>query len=108
MAAVTPQTILCGIERLSPAGKVVEAATSQSRRALADNGGQAVDPSNPMAYFFLQKKTEWEKSKKKKNRELWILVIVCVALCLGVFIYLYLTGELSKESPLEKLINKYL
>ena len=32
MAAVTPQTILCGIERLSPAGTLVEAATSQSRR----------------------------------------------------------------------------
>ena len=31
MAAVSPQTILCGIERLSPAGSVVEAATSQSR-----------------------------------------------------------------------------
>jgi hypothetical protein len=32
MAAVTPQTILCGIERLSPAGSAVEAATSQSRK----------------------------------------------------------------------------
>ena len=31
MAAVTPKTILWEIERLSPAGSVVEAATSQSR-----------------------------------------------------------------------------
>jgi len=31
MAAVTPQTILWGIESLSPAGTFVEAATSQSR-----------------------------------------------------------------------------
>ena len=31
MAAVAPQTILCGFERLSPAGTLVEAATSQSR-----------------------------------------------------------------------------
>ena len=40
MAAVTPQTILCEIERLSPAGSVVEAATSQSRQNVACNGGQ--------------------------------------------------------------------
>ena len=39
-AALTPQTILCGIERLSPAGTFVEAATSQSRRALCDSGRQ--------------------------------------------------------------------
>ena len=31
MAAVTPQTILCEIGRLSPAASFVEAATSQSR-----------------------------------------------------------------------------
>ena len=31
MAAVTPQTILCVIERYYPAGTAVEAATSQSR-----------------------------------------------------------------------------
>jgi len=31
MAAVTPQTILCEIERYYPAGTFVEAATSQSR-----------------------------------------------------------------------------
>jgi len=31
MAAATPQTILWEIERLSPAGTLVEAATSQSR-----------------------------------------------------------------------------
>jgi len=31
MAAVPPQTILCEIARLSPAGSIVEAATSQSR-----------------------------------------------------------------------------
>ena len=35
MAALTPQTILWEIERLSPAGKLVEAATSQSRQPLA-------------------------------------------------------------------------
>jgi hypothetical protein len=69
---------------------------------------QAVDPSNPMAYFFLQKKTEWEKAKKKRKTELWILVGVCIALFIGLFIYLYVSGELTKESPLEKLINKYL
>ena len=34
MAAVTPQTILCEIERLSPAGSVVEAATAPSPRTL--------------------------------------------------------------------------
>jgi hypothetical protein len=34
MAAVTPQTILYEFERLSPAGSVVEAATSQSRQTL--------------------------------------------------------------------------
>jgi len=39
MAAVTPQTILCEIERLSPAGGVVEAATSQSRWGVSCNGG---------------------------------------------------------------------
>ena len=40
MAAVPPQTILCEIARLSPAGSVVEAATSQSRwslQAMADS-----------------------------------------------------------------------
>ena len=37
MAALTPQTILCGNERLSPAGSVVEAATSQSRRDVTCN-----------------------------------------------------------------------
>jgi len=31
MAAVAPQTILCGNERLYPAGSVVEAATTPSR-----------------------------------------------------------------------------
>jgi len=36
MAAVTPQTILCEFERLSPAGTVVEAATSQSRWDVCD------------------------------------------------------------------------
>jgi len=30
-AAITPQKILCGIERLSPATKVVEAAAAPSR-----------------------------------------------------------------------------
>jgi len=69
---------------------------------------QAVDPSNSMVYFFLQKKMEWEKDKKKRKAELWILVAVCIALFIGVFIYLYVSGEMTKESPLEKLINKYL
>jgi len=31
MAAVAPQTILCGNERLYPAGSLVEAATTPSR-----------------------------------------------------------------------------
>jgi len=69
---------------------------------------QAVDPSNPMVYFFLQKKMEWEKDKKKRKTELWILVGVCIVLFIGLFIYLYVSGEMTKESPLEKLINKYL
>jgi len=33
MAAVPPQTILCGIERLSPAGTLVEAATCRQATA---------------------------------------------------------------------------
>jgi len=33
-AAVTPQKILCGIERLSPATKVVEAAAAPSRHPV--------------------------------------------------------------------------
>ena len=33
-AAVTPQKILCGIERLSPAIKVVEAAAAPSRHPV--------------------------------------------------------------------------
>ena len=37
MAAVTPQTILCEIERYYPAGTVVEAATSQSRWDVVGN-----------------------------------------------------------------------
>jgi hypothetical protein len=40
--------------------------------------------------------------------ELWILIGVCLAILIGVAIYLNQSGELSKESPLEKLINKYL
>jgi hypothetical protein len=34
MAALTSQTILCGFERLSPAGSAVEAVISQSRRHI--------------------------------------------------------------------------
>ena len=34
MAAVTPQTILCELERYYPAANVVEAATSQSRLSV--------------------------------------------------------------------------
>ena len=41
MAAVTPQTILCEIERLSPAASVVEAATSQSRWDVSGHCGTA-------------------------------------------------------------------
>jgi hypothetical protein len=37
MAALTPQTILWEIERLSPAGSVVEADTSQSRQNDVQN-----------------------------------------------------------------------
>jgi len=36
-AAVRPQKILCGIERLSPATKVVEAATAPSRHPVICN-----------------------------------------------------------------------
>ena len=41
MAAVTPQTILREIERLSPAGTFVEAATSQSRQNVVRKRGTA-------------------------------------------------------------------
>ena len=41
MAEVIPQTILYRFERLSPAGKVVEAATSQSRWDVIGNAGTA-------------------------------------------------------------------
>jgi hypothetical protein len=37
IAAVTPQTILCKIARLSPAASEVEAATSQSRWDVVGN-----------------------------------------------------------------------
>jgi hypothetical protein len=43
MAAVTPQIILWEIERLSPAGSVVEAATSQSRQHVVRQPESAVD-----------------------------------------------------------------
>jgi uncharacterized membrane protein len=69
---------------------------------------QAIDPNNPMVNYFLQKNVAWQKEKKKKNRQLLILIIVIVAFFIGIFIYLYTSGELTKESPLEKLINKYL
>jgi hypothetical protein len=39
MAALTPQTILWEIERLSPAGTFVEAATSQSRQHVGCKAG---------------------------------------------------------------------
>ena len=41
MAAVTPQTILCEIERYYPAGSSVEAATAPSRFDVTCNGGTA-------------------------------------------------------------------
>ena len=69
---------------------------------------QAIDPQNPMVFHFLQKKTELINKKKKKRREMWIFIIILVAFFIGLFIYLHLSGELYKESPLEKLINKYL
>ena len=40
MAAVSPLENMCGNERLSPAGSVVEAATSQSRWALCASGAR--------------------------------------------------------------------
>ena len=40
MAAVTPQTILCGNERLYPAGSLVGAATTPSRWDVVGNAGQ--------------------------------------------------------------------
>jgi flagellar basal body-associated protein FliL len=69
---------------------------------------QAIDPTHPMVYFFLQKKMEWDKEKKKQNMKFWILIIACFMVFIGIAIYLYFSGELSKESPLEKIINKYL
>jgi len=41
MAAVAPQTILCGNERLYPAGSLVEAATTPSRWDVGCNAGTA-------------------------------------------------------------------
>ena len=41
MAAVTPRTILCGNERLYPAGSSVEAATTPSRWDVVCNVGQS-------------------------------------------------------------------
>jgi len=42
MAAVIPQTILCEIERYSPAASSVEAATAPSRWDVRGNVGQNV------------------------------------------------------------------
>ena len=42
---------------------------------------QAIEPNNPMVYYFLQKKTELIKKKKKENREMWLLII-------GILIFL--------------------
>ena len=41
-AAVTPQKILCGIEILSPATKVVEAAAAPSRHPVSGKADSAV------------------------------------------------------------------
>ena len=41
MAAVTPQTILCGNERLYPAGSSVGAATTPSRWDVVRYGGKS-------------------------------------------------------------------
>ena len=47
MAAVAPQTILCGNERLYPAGSVVGAATMPSRWDVSSNlGDSAVQSAN--------------------------------------------------------------
>ena len=43
MAAVTPQTILCGFERYYPAESVVSAAPAPSRLPLCASGESAVD-----------------------------------------------------------------
>ena len=69
---------------------------------------QSIDPQNYMAIYFLQKKTELDNKKKKERKEMWIFVIILVAFFIGIFIYLHVSGELYKESPLEKIINKYL
>ena len=47
MAAVTPQTILWKIERLSPAGTLVEAATSQSRFLDVAQSASLLAPHRP-------------------------------------------------------------
>ena len=52
---------------------------------------QAVDPANPMVYYFLQKKTESErkkdgfrqKEKRKKIAEI-IGIVILVVVCLGI------------------------
>ena len=41
MAAVSPQTILCKLERYYPAGSSVEAATAPSRLDVRGNAGTA-------------------------------------------------------------------
>ena len=41
MAAAPPRTILCGNERLYPAGSFVEAATTPSRWDVVCNSGRA-------------------------------------------------------------------
>ena len=46
MAAVTPQTILCEIERYYPAGTFVEAATSQSRFDVVCNQRERLQADN--------------------------------------------------------------
>ena len=42
MAAVAPQTILCGNERLYPAGSSVEAATTPSRWDVSRHPGDSI------------------------------------------------------------------
>ena len=42
---------------------------------------QAVDPSNPMVAFFLQKQTDFKKIKQKGNMGTWLLII-------GILIFL--------------------
>jgi len=51
MAAVAPRTILCGNERLYPAGSLVEAATTPSRWDVVCKRGATVRKSKKSEKF---------------------------------------------------------